>query len=99
MPSDIHSDASLTNAMIMKVLAPDPSVHYVLLGHPLHLWGISIFSLESSALTPLMQVLSAILLCLLKDLVDRMRLQILWISSSVGLSFSHSAPGAEFVLF
>jgi len=32
MPSDIHSDASLTNAMIMKVPAPDPSVHYVLLG-------------------------------------------------------------------
>ena len=99
MPSDIHSDASVTNVMIMKVLAPDPSVHHVLLGHPLHLWGISIFSLESSALTPVMQFVSALLLCLLKDLVDRMRLQILWISFFVGLSFSHSALGAEFVLF
>ena len=99
MPSDIHSDASLTNAMIMKVPAPDPSVHFVLLGHPLHLWGISIFSLESSALTPVMQFLSALLLYLLKDLVDHMRLQILWISFFVDLSFSHSAPGAEFVLF
>lgn len=99
MPSDIHSDASLTNTMIMKVPAPNPSVHYVLLGHPLHLWGISIFSLESSTLIPLMQFLSAILLCLLKDLVERMRLQILWISFFVGLSFSHSALGAEFVLF
>lgn len=65
--------------MIMKVPAPDPSGHFALLEHPLHLWGI--------------------LLGIQCRHAPHAVLVSHFVVSPVGVSFSHSAPGAEFVLF